>query len=298
MKKTLLTLTISICGLSAVFAQQKLDVEGHSGGMGLMPENTIASMLNGVKTGVRTLELDLNITSDSKVVVSHDQWMSSAIMLRPDGSEITKEEEKSMALYKMTYDSIRRFDAGSKPNDHFAKQARLKTYKPLLADLIDSVEAYVKKNKLNPVYYNIETKSTPAGDGIYNPAPDVFVKLMMDVIHSKHINKRAIIQSFDVRTLQVLHQTDPKIKLSYLVGKINIDEDLKRLGFTSDIYSPYYTFVDADIVKKAHEDKMLILPWTVDEEKDMKALADFGVDGIISNYPDKLVQLFGSYQSK
>jgi glycerophosphoryl diester phosphodiesterase len=298
MKRTLLTITTCICGLGSVFAQQKLDVEGHRGGMGLMPENTIASMLNGVKTGVKTLELDLNITSDGKVVVSHDQWMSSAIMLKPDGSEITPAEEKSMALYKMTYDSIRRFDAGTKPNVRFPKQARLKTYKPLLSDLIDSVEAYVKKNKLKPVYYNIETKSTPAGDGIYNPAPDVFVKLMMDVINSKHINKRVIIQSFDVRTLQVLHKTDPKMKLSYLVGKISVDEDLKKLGFTPDIYSPYYTFVNGDIVKKVHDDKMLILPWTVDEEKDMKSLADLGVDGIISNYPDKLVELFGSYQSK
>jgi len=298
MEKIGLTLAFIICGLSGVFAQQKLDVEGHRGGMGLMPENTIASMLNGVKTGVRTLELDLNITSDGKVVVSHDQWMSSAIMLKPDGSEITPEEEKSLALYKMTYDSIRRFDAGTKPNVRFPKQARLKTYKPLLSDLIDSVEAYVKKNKLKPVYYNIETKSTPAGDGIYNPTPDVFVKLMMDVISSKHINKRVIIQSFDVRTLQVLHKTDTKIKLSYLVGKINVEDDLKKLGFTPNIYSPYYTFVNADIVKKVHDNKMLILPWTVDEEKDMKALADLGVDGIISNYPDKLVQLFGSYQSK
>ncbi|NOW96592.1 glycerophosphodiester phosphodiesterase family protein [Mucilaginibacter sp. SG564] len=298
MEKIGLTLAFIICGLSGVFAQQKLDVEGHRGGMGLMPENTIASMLNGVKTGVRTLELDLNITSDGKVVVSHDQWMSSAIMLKPDGSEITPEEEKSLALYKMTYDSIRRFDAGTKPNVRFPKQARLKTYKPLLSDLIDSVEAYVKKNKLKPVYYNIETKSTPAGDGIYNPTPDVFVKLMMDVISSKHINKRVIIQSFDVRTLQVLHKTNPKIKLSYLVGKINVEDDLKKLGFTPNIYSPYYTFVNADIVKKVHDNKMLILPWTVDEEKDMKALADLGVDGIISNYPDKLVQLFGSYQSK
>ncbi|MGN8067638.1 glycerophosphodiester phosphodiesterase family protein [Mucilaginibacter sp. 22184] len=298
MEKIGLTLAFIICGLSGVFAQQKLDVEGHRGGMGLMPENTIASMLNGVKTGVRTLELDLNITSDGKVVVSHDQWMSSAIMLKPDGSEITPEEEKSLALYKMTYDSIRRFDAGTKPNVRFPKQARLKTYKPLLSDLIDSVEAYVKKNKLKPVYYNIETKSTPAGDGIYNPKPDVFVETVMAVINQKKIAKRVIVQSFDVRTLQVLHKAYPKIKLSLLVGKINIDEDLKTLGFTPAIYSPYYTFVTKDIVQKAHENKMLILPWTVDQEKDMTALGDMGVDGIISNYPDKLVQLFGSYQSK
>jgi glycerophosphoryl diester phosphodiesterase len=120
---------------------------------------------------------------------------------------------------------------------------------------------------------------------------------MMDVI-KKHINKRVIIQSFDVSTLQVLHKTDPKMKLSYLVGKIDVDEDLAKLGFTPDIYSPYYTFVTKDIVNKAHELHMQILPWTVDDEKAMSDLGDMGVDGIISNYPNKLVKLFGSYQSK
>jgi glycerophosphoryl diester phosphodiesterase len=298
MKKTGLTLTAIICGLSTVFAQQKLDVEGHRGGMALMPENTISSMLNGVKLGVRTLELDMVISADGKVVVSHDPYMSARIMRKPDGSDIDASEEKSLAMYKMPYDSIRKYDAGSKPNPQFPNQPKFKTYKPLLADLIDSVETYVKKNKLKPVYYNIETKSTPAGDGIYNPKPDVFVETVMAVINKKKIAQRIIVQSFDVRTLQVLHKAYPKIKLSLLVGKINIDEDLKTLGFTPDIYSPYYTFVTKEIVQKAHENKMLILPWTVDQEKDMTALGDMGVDGIISNYPDKLVQLFGSYQSK
>ncbi|MDN5285808.1 MAG: glycerophosphoryl diester phosphodiesterase [Mucilaginibacter sp.] len=283
---------------STAFAQQRLDVEGHRGGMALMPENTIASMLNGVKTGVRTLELDLVISADGKVVVSHDPYMSARIMRKPDGSDITTAEEKSLAMYKMTYDSIRRYDAGSKPNPQFPNQPRFKTYKPLLSDLIDSVETYVKKNRLKPVYYNIETKSTPAGDDIYNPKPDLFVETMMAVINKKKISKRVIIQSFDVRTLQILHKTDPKIKLSLLVGKISVDDDLKKLGFTPDVYSPYYTSVDKEVVKKVHDYKMFLLPWTVDEEKDMTALADLGVDGIISNYPDKLVKLFGSYQAK
>ena len=298
MKKILITLITGATLANTAFAQQKLDVEGHRGGMALMPENTISSMLNGVKTGVRTLELDLVISADGKVVVSHDPYMSARIMRKPDGSDITTEEEKGLAMYKMTYDSIRKYDAGSKPNPQFPDQPRFKTYKPLLSDLIDSVEAYVKKNKLKPVYYNIETKSTPAGDDIYNPKPDVFVETMMAVINKKKISKRVIIQSFDIRTLQVLHKTDPKIKLSLLVGKISVDDDVKKLGFTPDIYSPYYTFVDKDVVKKVHDYKMFLLPWTVDQEKDMTALADMGVDGIISNYPDKLVKLFGSYQTK
>lgn len=310
----------------AVFGQQKLDVQGHRGGMGLMPENTIAAMLNGVKLGVKTLELDVVISSDGKVVVSHDPYMSADFMLKPDGSEITKKEQTGMALFQMTYDSISHFDAGLKPHALFPQQVRMKTHKPLLSELIDSVETYVKKNKLKPVYYNIETKISPAGDGIYNPSPEVFVNTLMDVLHTKNVGNRITIQSFDVRTLQILHKTQPKLKLSLLAfgkmdlstelkkagmdkeneekvkqailayGKGGIDEDLKKLGFTPDIYSPHFSSVDAEMVKKAHEKKMLILPWTVDEEKDMIALGKLGVDGIISNYPDRLIQLFGRYQ--
>jgi len=328
MNKIFITLTAGMLTAGVAFGQQKLDVQGHRGGMGLMPENTIASMLNGIKVGVKTLELDVVISKDGKVVVSHDSYMASDFMRKPDGSDISKEEQMGMALYKMTYDSISRFDAGSKPHPHFPEQARMKTYKPLLSDLIDSVEAYVKKNKLKPVYYNIETKISPAGDGIYNPKPDVFVTTLMDVLHTKNISKRLTIQSFDVRTLQILHKTEPKIKLSLLAfgkmdltselskqgldsaglrkvkqailayGKGGVVEDLKKLGFTPDIYSPYYTSVDKEMVQQVHAMKMLILPWTVDEVKDMVALGELGVDGIITNYPDRLVKLFGSYQTK
>ena len=328
MKTTFITLSTIILLTGAAFAQQKLDVQGHRGGMGLMPENTISSMLNGVKVGAKTLELDVVISSDSKVVVSHDAYMASDFMRKPDGSDIKKEEQMGMALYKMTYDSISRFDAGSKPHPHFPEQARMKTYKPLLTDLIDSVEAYVKKNKLKPVYYNIETKISPAGDGIYNPKPDVFVQTMMDVLRKKNLGKRLTIQSFDIRTLQILHKTDPKIRLSLLAfgkmdlsselnkqgldsaglkkvkqaiaayGKGGVDADLQKLGFTPDIYSPYYTSVNKEMVDKVHALKMQILPWTVDEVKDMTALGALGVDGIITNYPDRLVKLFGSYQTK
>ncbi|SDM68232.1 glycerophosphodiester phosphodiesterase family protein [Pedobacter antarcticus] len=321
-------LTAAVCLTGAAFGQQKLDVQGHRGGMGLMPENTIAAMLNGVKLGVKTLELDVVISSDGKVVVSHDPYMSADFMLKPDGSEITKKEQAGIALFQMSYDSISHFDAGLKPHPMFPQQVKMKTHKPLLSELIDSVENYVKKNQLKPVYYNIETKISPAGDGVYNPSPEVFVTTLMKVLNPKNINNRITIQSFDVRTLQILHKTEPKLKLSLLAfgkmdlsselkkagldkenqekvkqailayGKGGIDEDLKKLGFTPDIYSPHFSSVDAGMVKKAHENKMLILPWTVDEEKDMVELGKLGVDGIISNYPDRLIRLFGSYQTK
>ncbi|RZK34473.1 MAG: glycerophosphodiester phosphodiesterase, partial [Pedobacter sp.] len=220
MKRVLVVVSILLSGTA--FCQQKLDVQAHRGGMALVPENTIPAMLNAVKLGAKTLELDVVISGDGKVVVSHDGYMSAAFMTKPDGTEITKEEEKTLSLFQMPFDSISRYQSGIKTHAMFPKQLKLKTHKPLLSDLIDSVEAYVKANKLKPVYYNIETKCSPIGDGKYNPAPSVFVQTMMDVIDQKGIKKRVIIQSFDVRTLKILHQTEPEVKLSLLVqGKLN-----------------------------------------------------------------------------
>lgn len=298
MKRILMTMTTGVLLSGVAFGQQKLDVQAHRGGMALMPENTIPAMLNAVKLGAKTLELDVVISGDGKVVVSHDAYMSSDFMRKPDGSDITKEEEKSMFLYKMTYDSISRFDAGTKPHPRFPEQLKMKVHRPLLSDLIDSVEAYVKANKLKPVYYNIETKISPMGDGVYNPVPDVFVETIMAVINKKNIKKRFVIQSFDIRTLQILHKTSPDIKLALLVSKGDVTADLEKLGFVPAIYSPYYASVNTEMIKMAHEKKMLVLPWTVDQEEEMIALGKLGVDGIITNKPDLLIKLFGSYQKK
>lgn len=325
MKRAFVMLSMLIS--SSAFSQ-KLDVQAHRGGMALMPENTIPAMLNAVKLGAKTLELDVVISKDGKVVVSHDTYMSANFMRKPDGTDITKEEEKGLSLFQMSYDSISRFDSGSKPHPMYPQQLKLKTHKPLLSDLIDSVEHYVKKNKLKPVFYNIETKCSPAGDGFYHPSPEVFVKTMMEVIHKKGIQKRVIIQSFDIRTLKILHQTESSIQLSLLVqGKMNLTEDqlkkygltekevadyfkqletnkgglegdLTKLGFTPNIYSPYFSGVDAEMVKKVHAKNMRIVPWTVNKEEDMIALVKLGVDAIITDTPDLLIKLVGDYQKK
>lgn len=275
----------------------KLDVEAHRGGTGLMPENTLAAMINAVKLGVKTLELDCSISADKKVVVSHDPFMNADIMLKPDGSEIKKEEEKELALYKMTYDSIRRFRAGSKPHPQHVQQAQIATYKPLLAALIDSVEAYVKARHLKPVYYNMETKCMPQYDGIFHPKPDEFVQLLMEVLKAKGIENRVIVQSFDIRTLQLLHKDYPYMQTSLLVyGKDSYETNIERLGFNPTTYSPHFSLVTPELVKAAHAGQVNVLPWTVNKEEDMKQMAAYGVDGIISDYPDKLVALFGDYQ--
>ena len=326
MKQTLVIIGLLLSG--AAFSQQKLDVQAHRGGMTLLPENTIPAMLNAVKLGCKTLELDVVISQDGKVVVSHDPYMSAAFMSKPDSTEVPKSEEKNLSIYQMPYNTVKSYSSGQRPHPLFPNQQKLKTHKPLLSELIDSVETYVKKNKLKPVFYNIETKSSPMGDGKYNPSPEVFVEKLMNVVNQKNIQSRLIIQSFDVRTLKILHQRSPKVKLSLLVqGKMNLteeqlrkygltekevadyfkqmnakkggmEEELANLGFVPDIYSPYFSGVDEQMVQKAHQKKMLILPWTVDKEEDMISLAKIGVDGIITNSPDIMVRLFGDYQKK
>lgn len=280
----------------SAYAQQ-IDVQAHRGGRALMPENSIPAMKHAIDLGVKTLELDCVISQDKQVVVSHDLYMSADFMRTPDGKDIDKEH--APALYKMPYDSIRMWDGGTKPHAGFPKQVKMKTYKPLLSELIDSVEAYVKANKLKPVYYNMETKISPDGDGVYHPAPDEFVALMMKEIVAKGIQKRVTIQSFDVRTLQIIHKQYPKQQLALLVyGKDSFAANVEKLGFTPDIYSPYFTLVNKELIATAHGKKVQVLPWTVNDPKEMEKMIGLGVDGIITDDPEALVNLAGSYQKK
>lgn len=287
-----------LCLAISTYAQQSLDAQAHRGGRGIMPENSIPAMLNAVKLGVRTLELDCVISKDNQVVVSHDTYMSSDFMLKPDGSIINKEEEKALLIYTMPYDSVKRYDGGTKPHPQFPVQKKMKTYKPLLSELIDSVERYIKLNHLKAVYYNLEIKSAPTGDGIQHPAPDAFVKLVMDVLNRKKIASRVTVQSFDIRPLKELHQKYPKQTLSYLTAnKDSFADNIAKLGFTPQIISPYYTLIDIAFVNQAHAAKVQVLPWTVNDEEGMKKMAELKVDGIISDFPDKLVKFFGNYQN-
>ncbi len=266
------------------------DTEAHRGGRGLQPENTIPAMLNALKLGVTTLEMDTHITADDKVVLSHDDAVNPLFSLTPEGKEIPKEDAHKYAIYKMPYAEIARFDVGSKPYDKFPQQQKIKAHIPLLADVIDSVQQYLKANKKPQVFYNIETKSNPQNDNVYNPEPEKFVDLLMAVIQRKKITPYVVIQSFDKRTLQVLHQKYPQVRTSYLVAKGALADNLKDLGFMPDIYSPVYTMVNADLVKDCHNQNIKIIPWTVNTTEEINALKQLSVDGIISDDPNLLVK--------
>jgi len=281
---------------SFAYAQQTqfpaFSAEAHRGGRGLFPENTINAMLQTMKIdGITTLEMDTHITKDGKVVVTHDDYLSPAFMLTPDGQEIQKDDAKKYVVFGMNYNDLRKFDLGTKPHELFPKQQKSKQYIPLLADLIDSVQLDIKKNKRKQFFYNIETKSSPKEDGVANPKPEVFVSLLMDVIERKKITPYVVIQSFDKRTIQIINEKYPKVKTSFLVAnKKSYEENMADLGFKPFILSPVWQMVTTEMVAKAHADGVKIIPWTANTAEEISKLKALNVDGIISDYPDVLVQ--------
>ena len=267
------------------------DLQGHRGARGLLPENTIPGFLRALDLGVTTLEMDVVITADSQVVVSHEPWFSSVICSLPSGEPVPKETEQTYRIFEMDYEEVAQFDCGRRGHPLFPEQEPMPAQKPLLRDVIEAAEAYAAEHDLPPVRYNIETKSRPAWDGVFHPDPETFTRLLYDVLEEADVRGRTTVQSFDPRTLQVARRLDPSLRLALLVEREqgeSLNERLDVLGFTPAIYSPDYRLVNEDLIEAAHTRGMLVIPWTVNAPEEMRRLKQLGVDGLITDYPDRV----------
>jgi glycerophosphoryl diester phosphodiesterase len=198
----------------------------------------------------------------------------------------------------MPYSEVARYDVGSRPSEVWPEKACVKTVKPLATDLIDFVENYTKENGLSPVRYNIEIKSKDAkGEGQNWPTYDRFVSECCKLLHSKHLGDRLVVQSFDVRALNYMHEKYPEFILSYLVDAKAGDFDtfMAMLKFTPQWLSPHHSITDEALVAKCREKGIKIVPWTVDKPEDIKRILDLKVEAIISNYPDRVLQQTRGY---
>ncbi len=266
----------------------KFDKQGHRGSRGLMPENTIPAMLRAIDEGVTTLELDVVISKDSQVVVSHDPFFHHHITTTPSGKILSKEEASELLLYHMDYDSIRKYDVGSKSHPDFQQQARISVYKPLLRDLVIAAEEYAEE-KNNPVQYNIEIKSKMETDSLAHPGIEKFADLVILTLQDLGTLEKTIIQSFDIRPLQYLHHKYPRVQTSLLIlgtDKRSLEEQLNELGFEPEVYSPHFSLVTNELVDKCHQKNIRIIPWTVNSIQEIEQLKSMGVDGIITDYPN------------
>jgi len=269
------------------FDNYYLDVQGHRGCRGLYPENTLPAFQHAIEIGVNTLELDIVITKDRKVVVSHEPFFSNVICVDKKNNYILKAEEKvKHKIFDMKYEQVKKYKCGTLKHPNFPSQIQIASYKPLLSEVIKLTESLSKS-----IYYNIETKCTPLTDNEFHPEPKEFASLLMKIINHYKINSKVIIQSFDVRTLQYL-KNEQGIRTSLLVDNLfTPEENLSHLGFTPDIYSPNYLLVTKELKEFCDNHNINIVPWTVNKEEDMIKLINLGVDGIITDYPDRLLNI-------
>lgn len=266
------------------------DLQGHRGARGLAPENTLPAFRRALEFGVTTLEMDVVLSGDGEVVVSHEPWMNPDICLTPDGERIPRGEARQHALYQMSYDRIAAYNCGSLQPAQFPEQQNEPVSKPRLSEVLREAEAYVRAHPREPVFFNIEIKSRPAWDGRFHPAPDTFATRVLEVVKEAGVAARTTLQSFDPRPLEVIDRQESPVRLALLVnwmGDRGLSTNLERLSFVPDVYSPDVRLVDEALVAAAHERGLQLIPWTVNERPTMKRLVRLGVDGLITDYPNR-----------
>jgi len=261
MKKNFLLIVLGLLFSGILFAQDKKKIErdiefhGHRGARGLMPENTIPAFIKAIDLGVTAVELDVVVSSDRLVVVSHDHYFSKTFCITPNGDKI-KNENKHI-LYKKKYDEIIEYDCGCVGHPKYPHQKKISAYKPLLTEVIDTIESYIIAH-----------------------------------IASRGIEDRVIIQSFNHNVLGIVKKEMPLVKTLLLVLNLRtVKGNLKKLGFVPNYYSPYYRLVSKRTIKRAHDRGMKLVTWTVNKEKKIHKLIDNGVDGIMTDYPNLINEL-------
>ncbi|MCW5606024.1 MAG: glycerophosphodiester phosphodiesterase [Burkholderiales bacterium] len=287
-----------------------LDLQGHRGARGLLPENTLPAFAKALAIGVTTLELDCAITKDSVVVVSHDAALNPDITRGPEGRWLAR---PGPAIFSLTYRALQRYDVGRiRPDSDYAarfsaQQAVDGTRIPRLADVF----ALVRESGNGEVRFNIETKIAPTHSR-RTASPEVFAKKLISLIIKEKMDSRVTIQSFDWRTLQVVQREVPQIPTVYLTAQQpwldNIRAHAKSSPWTAGlhvsrfggsiprmvqaaggaVWSPYYVETTRENVREAQSLGLKVVVWTVNDETGMRRMMDLGVDGIISDYPDVL----------
>ena len=277
------------CSETSTTKTKQIDYQGHRGARGLYPENSTVGLVKALDFQIQTLELDVVVSQDSQLILSHEPWFSHTICQHLDGQEITETEAEALKIIDLDYKDIKGFDCGSLGNPRFTEQKKIKTYKPSFMDAISNVELHCRKTKRTPPKYNVELKSRPSWYGVFIPQPKKFVQLALQEIELLEIENQITLQSFDPAILNEVHRQAPNISTSFLVENIDgLDANLKKLNFTPDIYSPYFKLLNVGAVNAIHQKGMKVIPWTINDPVIMKKLIEIGVDGIITDYPDRL----------
>ncbi len=261
-----------------------IDVQGHRGARARRPENTLAAFDYALKVGVDTIELDLNVTRDGEVVVLHEQFIPTNLCLGPDGQELPPD----VPVYSLNLEKIKTFDCGSRKNPDFPDQVVVPGER---IPTLDEVFAYVEQSNLpraKTVRFNIETKIRPDRPDL-SPNPEEFVRKVLDIVRKHGMTERTTLQSFDPRTLIVAGKMEPGLRLSFLFAAHGLSPiDVKQFGTT--FVSPNVGWITEEKVNLLHAANVGVLPWTANTRPDWERLILMGVDGIITDDPEGLLE--------
>mgnify|MGYP000940576202 CR=1 FL=1 len=288
------TVLAAILSLTSCMHKKNLhpDVHGHRGCRGLLPENSIPAFLKAVDLGCDALELDVVITGDGHVLVSHEPWMNSTICLSAEGDEMTPEQGRALNIHAMTLAEVQAHDCGSLPHPDFPEQDDRHAHKPTLREVVETVEEHALLTGMPNPTYNVEIKSDPAWYGTYQPQPGPYVQAVIAELDALGIADRTILQSFDPAILEAAHAERSDLTLALLIEESRgLDADLARLSFTPAIYSPHFSLADEAMLDSLRQRGIELVVWTVNEPVDIRRMLDLGVDGIISDYPDRVIAL-------
>jgi glycerophosphoryl diester phosphodiesterase len=283
---------------------QAFDLQGHRGARGLLPENTLPAFERALRIGVTTLELDTAVTSDGVVVVSHDPVLNPDLVRGPDGQWLAA----PVVIRTQTLEQLQRYDVGRiRPGSAYARSFPQQepvdgTRMPTLAAVFD----LVKRLRADHVQLAIEAKADLRNPAHTLPA-EAFADAVLKVVREAGMEDRVLVQSFDWRTLQAVRKAAARVRTVYLTTQTarfsNLDSPDWTAGFTlaahgsvpamvkaagGHVWAPNFAALTADAVKQAQALGLKVIPWTVNEEPDIARMLDLGVDGIISDYPDRV----------
>jgi len=272
------------------------EVHGHRGCRGLRPENTLPAFLYALSLGVEALELDVVISADEQVVVAHEPWLAAHLGPGPDGLPIPPEQARAHRLFELPYAVVRQCPVGDWPLPGFPEQQPALTYRPLLSEVFRATEAAARAQGRPPVSYSVEVKSTTAGDGCWHPAPARFVALVLAELSAAGVLNRTTLLSFDARILREARLVCPALRLCLLAETtVPLAHQIQALGFVPDVLGPAFGLLSAPRVAELASvfPALRLVPWTVNELSDLRRVLSWGVAGITTDYPDRLLPLLG-----
>ncbi|MFZ4524050.1 MAG: glycerophosphodiester phosphodiesterase family protein [Chlorobium sp.] len=269
------------------------EIQAHRGARSFFPENTLQAFCHAAALGVRVLELDLVVSKDHELVVSHDPWLSAPLCSDPQGHPLSMEDRWRYIMYEMQYADISTFGCGL-PHPSFPLQGRVVACKPLLATVFREVDAFMASGGMKGrMIYNLEIKSWPDKDAVFHPSPDKYAALVLQLIQAEGLSSRVRIQSFDSRVIREAWKLNSQLCYGLLIDQANpVPKSLQALGFVPRYVNPHFSLVDREMMDTLHNQNMLVIPWTVNDVEVMLAMKRLGADGVITDYAEQAIALF------